>query len=387
MVNYANQCGPQVEIPPPTSTRRRFGLFSAAEVRDTTDGKWMHGIRYRSDACTGQVYAWPRPCPPCGTMTCGPFSAAFEVSATRVTRGCTEIIELTASMTLPAAPTGIPADAVFTACSTCNTGSVDLSPGEGPRTLGAIPTTGAPRTTTFTITESVTGTSKALTIDVGSTGTITLDIDPGDENRKKVLDGMRPYVGADPIHLYSSVHCMPGAGFAAEAKAEAIGRLHDNEECAIERHLWTSLITQGADYIGDPAKPQPLPYAIGAVEAAAAARRGSTVGVLHIPAALAMALSAGGCCFLEEDGGTLHTKLGTRIAFGACYDGQLRPDGQYGAPDQVVIVATGPVIIQRGETSAYEGIDQWSNDFAAIAERPYAVITDCPLVWTVAAIC
>jgi len=385
MMNYASTCGPQVEIPPPRCVRRRYGLFSVSEMREVTDGTWSHGIRYRSDACAGNVYAWPKPCPPCGTAQCTtPYTITIQVAAERRTVSCTDYLSLTAELTTPAEPTGLPSDAVITVETSCATVAARVTPGGGPVNLGMIPEhDGAPAVITFHAHESVTGATVSAGISAGSAGQLTFEIDPT-APKKKVLDGPGDWISADPFPLYSSVHCMPGGGFAAEARQTAEKRMRNNEECAVEAHLWNTLLSSGTDLIGNPDNPRPLAYALGEIESFLSARRGTCLGTLHINAAYAMPLSAGGCCFLEDDGQRMHTRLGTPIAFGSCYNPRLRPDGQLTQDGQVVIVGTGPVTIQRGPISTYEGMDKETNDYAAIAERTYAVIADCPLVWTVA---
>lgn len=384
MVKYANTCGPQEEIRPPRCDRNRHGLFSAADVRTVDDGHWSMGIRYRSDACTGNVYAWPRPCPPCGTQTCTtPFSVTVELTTERFDRGCGTYLSLTAQLTA-ISPGQTPSDAVFTVSSTCGVGDVELDYERTKFTLGTVPYDGTdPSRVTFTVRESVTGTSQTITIAANSSGTVTLEIDPTAPS-KKVLDGVGPWLGAEPFHLYSSVHCMPGGGFSEEAKELAVSRMTANEECAVESHLWNSLLTQGAQPVGDVANPKPLPWALGELEAALLAARGSCTGTLHLPAKLAIPMSAASCCLLEQDGAALRTRLGSTVSFGSCYNPRLRPDGETVPDGQVVIVGTGPVVIQRGPISTYEGLDKETNDYAAISERVYAVITDCPLVWTIA---
>lgn len=390
MVSYAQNCGPQVEIRPPRCTQSRYGLFSAAEVREVEDGNWTHGVRYRSESCTGNVYSWPRPCPPCGAQTCTePVTITVEVGAYATRRNCQDIVTLHAKVISPTSTWGLPVGTIITVCPSCDIGCTELAIGESDLTeLGAVPAKrGTLQRVTFTARESATGDQKTVTVDVGSRAQLTLTVDPSREDRKKVLDGLGPFTGVDPFPLYSSVHCMPGGGFAEEAKRIAEDRMRANEECAVENRLWTDFAHQGADYIGSRSAPPGLIQAIGMLEAALLQRRGNCAGVIHLPAELSFPLScaAGSGCAIADDGtGTLRTRMGTAISFGACYDKSIRPDGMPQIPGWSTLVATGPVIVQRGPITTYEGLDQWTNDYAAISERTYAVIADCPLVWTVA---
>jgi hypothetical protein len=383
-----SRCAPRVEIAPPRSTRRPFGLYSVAEVRDVEDGHWSHGIQYRTEACSGNVYAWPKPCPPACEPDC------FEATTITVRlvhevedRDCGDVSKITASVTAPATPADLPFRTIISVwVDSCGT-SVDLTPGDTEVTVARTPArAGALKPHAVTVRESYNGTEKTVSLAPQATTDVVLTADP-DQPRRKVLDGIGPWIGSDPVPLYSSVHCTPGSGFAEEAKRITEDRLACQEECAVEDYLWTQLSAGEAQYVGNPAAPKTFLCAMAELEAATARERSCTTGVLHVPARLSLPLSSGGCCLIEEEGRALTTRLGTKIALGACYDDRMRPDGVLAAEDQVVLIATGPVVVQRGPISSYEGLDKVTNDYAAIAERTFGIIADCPLFWTVAKNC
>jgi len=382
-----SQCAPRVEIAPPASRPRRFGLFSASEVRDVADGTWSHGVQYRTESCSGNVYTWPQPCPPqCGTGCTAPVPITVEVVHDTDETNCVTYSIIRARVRQPTTPADLPYKTVITV-DTAFGPSVDIAPGAEDCTTVArrVQQEGA-KPVTVAVRQSLNGEEKTIRVAPGTTAQVNLTADPA-APRRKVLDGIGPWIGSDPFPIYSSVHCTPGADFAKEARQIARTRLTCREECTVEDHLWTQLAADGGQYIGDPSNPKTITCAMAEIEAALAQARGCSAGVLHMPARLSLPLSTNGCCLIEEDGNSLRTRMGTAVAFGACYDPRMRPDGLLADPDLTVIMGTGPVIVQRGPISTYEGLDSQTNDYAAIAERTYVVVADCPLVWTLADVC
>ncbi|MGW5820078.1 hypothetical protein [Streptomyces noursei] len=209
------------------------------------------------------------------------------------------------------------------------------------------------------------------------------------------------WILGDPFAIYAGVHCMPGADFAAEAATIARDRLTQGEQCAAEYHLWTQLQAAAANpddhYCGQnkPVNITPpqhltdgigLAHAIGLLETHIIRRMGG-YGVLHIPAELATYLDRRIIACDRECTGPFKTLLGTPVVLGACYTSNLRNPQNPADPtsDTYTLYATGPVQIYRGPISSYEGIDQRTNDYASIAERVYAVTTDCLIAYTTAA--
>ncbi|MFD8335570.1 hypothetical protein ACFV42_23365 [Streptomyces solisilvae] len=382
-----SRCAPRVEIAPPASRPRRFGLFTAADVREVEDGTWSHGVQYRTESCSGSVYTWPKPCPPeCDSACTEPVPIVVEIVHDTEETNCTAYSVIRARVKQPAAPADLPYKTVITV-DTAFGPSVDIVPGtEDCTTIARRAQGSSPQPVTVTVRQSLNGEEKTLKVAPGTTAQASLTADKA-APRRKVLDGIGPWIGSDPFPVYSTVHCTPGGDFAKEARGIARNRLMCREECAVEEYLWTQLAADGGQYIGDPSNPKTITCAMAEIEAALMQARGCSAGVLHVPARLSLPLSVNGCCLIEEEGASLRTRMGTEVVFGACYDPRMRPDGVLADPDLTVIIGTGPIIIQRGPISTYEGLDKQTNDYAAVAERTYAVIADCPLVWTIADTC
>ena len=386
-----SRCAPRVEIAPPTPRSRRYGLFSAAEVREVPDGTWSHGIQYRTESCSGSVYTWPKPCPPECDPDCPvpPSRITVEVVHDIEETNFTTYSLIRARVTEPESAADLPYRTVVTVDTSCGP-SADIAPGTKAEECTTIARRaqegGQPKPITVTVRESFNGEETTVKLAPGASAQVILCADK-DEPRRKVLDGIGPWIGADPFPTYTSVHCTPGGDFAKEARRIARNRLMCREECAVEEYLWTQLAADGGQYIGDPSAPKTITYAMAEIEAALMQIRGCSAGVIHVPARLSLPLSMNGCCLIEEEGASLRTRMGSEVVFGACYDPRMRPDGVLADPDLTVIIGTGPVIVQRGPISTYEGLDKETNDYAAVAERTYAVIADCPLVWTVADTC
>jgi hypothetical protein len=84
---------------------------------------------------------------------------------------------------------------------------------------------------------------------------------------------------------------------------------------------------------------------------------------------------------VSMDGDTIRTKLGSKIAAGGGYDyPNTGPAGTEPAAGEKWIYATGGVYVGRGEMQVIPGFDQSNNDATILAERPYIVAVDGPVV-------
>ncbi|MGW0681813.1 hypothetical protein ACWD2L_00425 [Streptomyces sp. NPDC002754] len=189
------------------------------------------------------------------------------------------------------------------------------------------------------------------------------------------------WMQASPFVVYDGVTCLrvgePDLGPVAES------RLTLSEQGQAERHFWAQLGDEAADtddaILTDAGTPfASVTDAIGALEAQLAATTGAA-GVIHIPR---YAISQLDACAIVRDGSTLRTLLGTPIVAGGGY-GYTGPDDA-DTDDVLWIYATGPVTVRRGVVQVYGGdaggFDQKTNEVWHIAERPYLITADCPIL-------
>jgi hypothetical protein len=170
----------------------------------------------------------------------------------------------------------------------------------------------------------------------------------------------------------------PDLGPVAEA------RLALSEQGQAERHFWRQLGDEAAATDGAVLAPADAPYdsvpdAVSALEAQLAATTGAA-GVIHVPRWAASYYNLYGNP--TADGRVLRTPLGTPVIAGGGY-GYTGPDDT--ATDDVVwVYATGPVTVRRGAVQLYGGdsggFDQRSNEVWHIAERPYLITAECPVL-------
>lgn len=190
-----------------------------------------------------------------------------------------------------------------------------------------------------------------------------------------------------PFVVYDGVRCSR-VGFP-DGETVARQRLALSEQGQAERHLWDQLgataTAEGTTAIlYDASAPaDDLTIAVAALEAQLAATTGA-IGVIHAPRATAPHWDRYG--ELWRDGNVYRTPLGTPIVFGGGYDYD-GPDGT--ATDDVIwLYATGQTIVRRGavqyhgtpDNQSPQGFNQRSNEISHLAERPYLITVDCPVI-------
>ena len=171
-----------------------------------------------------------------------------------------------------------------------------------------------------------------------------------------------------PLTVYAAFRTTPLGHSPEEATQIAAVRLLMQEEHAVEQALWTGAPSRGLglgkvrSYAVKGAGKLDLPQGVAALEHYA-----SQYGfqpTLHVPRRLG-SLLASAKIIKDSRGGGFETRLGTPVVVGAGY------------PDEMQIVATGPIVIYRGEaftsTNGAGGFDKAQNDLTGVAERQYVI--------------
>ena len=171
-----------------------------------------------------------------------------------------------------------------------------------------------------------------------------------------------------PLTVYAAFRTTALDHSPAEATQIAAARLLAQEEHAVEQALWTGAPGPGLglgkvrSYAVKGTGKLDLTQGVAVLEHYAA--QYGFQPTLHVPRRLA-SLLASAKVIEESGGGGLATRLGTPVVVGAGY------------PDEMQIVATGPVVIYRGEaftsTNGAGGFDKGQNDLTGLAERQYVV--------------
>lgn len=171
-----------------------------------------------------------------------------------------------------------------------------------------------------------------------------------------------------PLTVYAAFRTTPLGHSPAEATQIAASRLLMQEEHAVEQALWTGAPSRGLglnkvrSYAVKGAGKLDLPQGVAALEHYAA--QYGFQPTLHVPRRLG-SLLASAKIIKDSRGGGFETRLGTPVVVGAGY------------PDEMQIVATGPIVIYRGEaftsTNGAGGFDKAQNDLTGVAERQYVI--------------
>lgn len=98
---------------------------------------------------------------------------------------------------------------------------------------------------------------------------------------------------------------------------------------------------------------------------------------LHLPLTVA-SLMLGATGVLVQEGDSIGTKLGSKVAAGSGYDfPNLGPTGSAAPTGEKWLYATGEVVIVRGEVVMRQAMDYSTNEVFVLAERPYVAAVDC----------
>jgi len=171
-----------------------------------------------------------------------------------------------------------------------------------------------------------------------------------------------------PLTVYAAYRTTALSHSPQEATQIAASRLLLQEEHAVEQALWSGAPNRGLglgkvrSYAAKGAGKLDMPQGLAALEHYAA--QYGAQPTLHIPRRLA-SLMASAKLIKDARGGGFETRLGTPVVVGAGY------------PDEMQIVATGPIVIYRGEaftsTNGAGGFDKGQNDVTGVAERQYVI--------------
>ena len=171
-----------------------------------------------------------------------------------------------------------------------------------------------------------------------------------------------------PLTVYAAFRTTPLDYSPAEATQVAASRLLLQEEHAVEAALWSGAPSLGLglakvrSYAAKGGGKLDLSQGLAVLEHYAA--QYGFQPVLHIPRRLA-GIMANAKLVKEARGGGFATRLGTPVVVGAGY------------ADEMQIVATGPIVIYRGQaftsTNAEGGFNKDQNELTGVAERQYVL--------------
>lgn len=173
----------------------------------------------------------------------------------------------------------------------------------------------------------------------------------------------------DPFTIYAyNTDAIPGRTLA-QHEANAIARLTNGEQRAVESVLWDRLTTA----VPVPTNMLAFPgwLGLGYIEQELAETYGS-MGVIHMSRYAATALAL----HLRVEGGVMRTILGTPVIIGGGYDPLPAP-----IADTAIIYGSGPVAMWRGDIDTRENaINKSLNDVSIVAQRDYVLGWDCVAV-------
>nr|DAQ95976.1 MAG TPA: hypothetical protein [Caudoviricetes sp.] len=171
-----------------------------------------------------------------------------------------------------------------------------------------------------------------------------------------------------PLTVYAAFRTTPLGHSPQEATQIAASRLLLQEEHAVEQALWSGAPGRGLglskvrSYSVKGNGKLDMAQGLAVLEHYAA--QYGAQPTLHIPRRLA-SLMASAKLIEDVKGGGFATRLGTPVVVGAGY------------PDEMQIVATGPLVIYRGDaftsTNGAGGFDKGQNDLTGVAERQYVI--------------
>lgn len=171
-----------------------------------------------------------------------------------------------------------------------------------------------------------------------------------------------------PLTVYAAYRTTALSHSPQEATQIAASRLLLQEEHAVEQALWSGAPNLGLglgkvrSYANKGAGKLDMPQGLAALEHYAA--QYGAQPTLHIPRRLASLMASAKLIETGRDGSFV-TRLGTPVVVGAGY------------PDEMQIVATGQLVIYRGEaftsTNGAGGFDKSQNDLTGVAERQYVI--------------
>jgi hypothetical protein len=207
-------------------------------------------------------------------------------------------------------------------------------------------------------------------------------------NSKNLDSNSVDWVSGFQVGAYGALTCRLIGTTFEEMEEQVREGFASGESTAIERALMDIRFRAAAgDNVGRWATPTDITPAGGAVHPRvglallegrfSALYSGSPT--IHMPRNIASLLAATEA--IQRNGDVLYTKLGSLIAAGAGYDyTNYSPAGVASAEMERWVYASGPVYVGRGDMITQRALDQSDNDATVLAERPYIVAVDGPVL-------
>lgn len=337
------------QVAPPGRQLWRYGLSSVAEVSDHELFRLVSDYTFDSVACNTGIIWEP---------ACGPeFTVTFTKSAT--------------------------ADTFNVAVSPGVVGDYEVNVNNGgfvALTSTVVSTDAAP---TPVVVRETTGLKRAVSnanVNFDSaTGTqYVFQSEQTNNDPKTFVEGIGA-PSASPFVVIGGAACTPMADYDWDALGrEALGTV---EWPKVEERFWNVQLATATPELPVGSTAQTLVNAVAVLEEYA---RGITgyEPTLHASSFLGAHAAAQGVVTDLADGLTKYTALHTPVAFGGGYP-RTGPDGDAATATQAWMFLTGKVAVHRGPVmvpgSEGERFTQSNNQLFIMAERPYAVIPDCPL--------
>lgn len=349
--------GPMAEwVEGPPVEPRPFGLFTAAQVVDEAEARWlMGGARYEVDYCA-EAYDSAGVCFDFGTLTVSVDAAGLAtVEAAGYPDGDYQI-----TWGDEGAEEG--PETVTTLDGTTHTyaapGDYDVTI-TGPRSYGA----------TVTVTVVAATASGPFTATIGVTKQVNTGIEVAEGDAFAVL------------HLFE---CNP-AGQSPEAMQERARRaLMLGEQRAVERVVSRALARHPDAVTLNGGTAVSVVDGLAMLEKYAAANYPGRATIHATPDVVTL-LDAKGAVSRETSGGVEHieTVQGTRVAAGGGYSPLRAPTADTATPlpanaaDREWLYITGTVQVRRIAAIRADALDTTRNRYQVLAERPYVVTWDC----------
>lgn len=340
----------------PPVTPLPFGLYSVADVRQTTDvHEALAGFTYEPVSC-GQVH-----------LTIGACLAPPDPGTVSVATDDASVATITAA--------GVPAGDYV----------IDWGDGSDPETVDAGDLDGTTHDYTaagdgdYTIT--VTGPNGAPYGTWSASGVITVENGVAGDPVELVIttskipdNGIEWVESGDPRPHYALVTCAPVGEPDLRARAQAAIDL--NEQRAVEAGFIADVADGAIDLT-------PGGGAVNPETGAALLQRyaGSNYGgvhVLHADRAVASLLSD----LLDRQGNHLETRIGAWVAAGAGYDGAVGPGDVAAGAGEAWMFVTGQIVVSRGDTELRDVPVRMTglgalNEAMALGERTTTVSYEC----------
>lgn len=201
----------------------------------------------------------------------------------------------------------------------------------------------------------------------------------------KTFDQASTWVQGVPFVAYGGVLCNAVGLDQADQLTEVTRVFSDGESVAVEAAVMDLLFSPTAPSTF--AVPTDITPAGGAVKPKVGiamiegwmARRYVGTPTIHLPTVIASLVMGADGVAAEQD--VLMSKLGSKIVNGAGYDEpNVSPAGAANPAGERWIYGTGEVLVRQGDVIAQQAFNQSNNQVTTLAERPYVIAVDGPVV-------